>query len=132
MADYERSTTVNATPQALFDYLADVDNLPRYFERMVSASPGNGEEVKVAARLDGRTVEGKAWFRRNEAEKKIEWGSEGPNDYHGSLDVDGQGQNSRVTVHISTARVATEEINVGIEQTLANIKRLVEGAGVPA
>ena len=47
MSDYERSTTVEAEADALFDYLSDVGNLPRYFSRMTEAEPAGGEAVHV-------------------------------------------------------------------------------------
>ena len=53
----------------------------------------------------------------------------GPNDYHGWLDVtDEGGGRSTVAVHVSTVRVEDrpDEINQGLERTLANVRRLVE------
>jgi uncharacterized membrane protein len=83
MADYERSQTVEAPAGALFGFLADVGNLPRYFEQMTSAEPAGAEAVRVTAEVDGREQEGEAWFRVDQEAKRVEWGSEGPNDYHG-------------------------------------------------
>jgi hypothetical protein len=105
MADYERSQTVEA--------------------------PG-GEAVRVTAQVDGREQEGEAWFRVDREAKRVEWGSEGPNDYHGWLDVtDEGGGRSSVAVHVSTVRVEDrpDELNQGLERTLGNVKRLVEEQG---
>jgi hypothetical protein len=57
MADYERSQTVEAPAGALFEFLADVGNLPRYFEQMTAAEPAGGEAVRVTAVVDGRERE---------------------------------------------------------------------------
>jgi uncharacterized protein YndB with AHSA1/START domain len=46
MGDFQASTTVDADANALFDYLSQVSNLPRYFARMTSAEPGDGAEVQ--------------------------------------------------------------------------------------
>jgi len=130
VTDYTGSSRVDAPADALFDYLSDVGNLPDYFSRMRSAAPGEGEEVHtVAEGPDGQTVEGDAWFRVDQEAKRVEWGSEGPNDYHGHLDVSEEGRSSRVEVHISTARVTSDEVDRGIEETLASIRRLVEDEG---
>jgi uncharacterized membrane protein len=132
MADYERSQTVEAPAGALFDFLADVGNLPGYFEQMTSAEPAGGEAVRVTAEVDGREREGEAWFRLDREGRRVEWGSEGPNDYHGWLDVTDQGGGrSTVAVHVSTERVEDrpDEINQGLERTLENVKRLVEEPG---
>jgi uncharacterized membrane protein len=127
MADHTGSTSVDAPPQALFDYLSEVGNLPKYFARMTSAEMGDGEQVRTSATMpNGETVEGDAWFRVDQSAQRIEWGSEGHNDYHGHLDVTGEGSTSTVEVHISTERVANGEVDAAINETLANIKRLVE------
>jgi hypothetical protein len=59
MADYERAQTVEAPAGALFEFLADVGNLPRCFERMTAAEPADGEAVRVRAEIDGREQEGR-------------------------------------------------------------------------
>ena len=129
MADYERAETVEAPAGTLFEFLADVGNLPRYFEQMTAAEPAGGEAVRVTAEVDGREREGEAWFRADQERQRVEWGSEGPNDYHGWLDVtDESGGRSTVAVHVSTVRVEDrpDEINQGLERTLTNVRRLVE------
>jgi uncharacterized membrane protein len=132
MADYERAQTVEAPAEALFAFLAEIGNLPRYFEQMTAAEPAGGEAVRVTAEVDGREREGEAWFRVDRESRRVEWGSEGPNDYHGWLDVtDEGGGRSTVAVHVSTERVEDrpDEINQGLERTLGNVRRLVEEAG---
>lgn len=127
MGDYSGSTSVSASETDLFDYLSDVGNLPKYFARMTSAAPGDGEEVKTTAKMpDGAEVQGNAWFRVDPSAKHIEWGSEGPSDYRGLLDVTADGGGCTVTVSLHTTRGEGAEVEDGIQETLANIKRLVE------
>ena len=134
MADYDGRTTVSAPEDALFAYLSDVSNLPEYFSRMTEAHRTGGEEVHTEARMpSGDTVEGEAWFRVDEGAKHIAWGSEGENDYNGFLDVTAvDGSSSQVQVHIHSPHVADEQVQVGVDQTLATIKEKVEGRGVAA
>ncbi|RBY80965.1 SRPBCC family protein [Geodermatophilus sp. TF02-6] len=130
MGDFTASTTVGRDPQSLFDYLSDVGNLPRYFSRMTSAEPGQGEEVHTTARMpDGQEVQADAWFRVDTGAQRIEWGSEGPNDYHGHLDVRPDGGGSEVEVYLHTTRVddGNQQVEDGLRETLANIKQQVEG-----
>jgi uncharacterized membrane protein len=133
MADFTGTTTVDASQKALFAFLSDVSNLPRYFARMTSATPGNGEEVHTTAQMpDGTTVEGDAWFRVDDSSQRIEWGSEGASEYHGAVDVRSKGDTaSEVEVHVHTTRVEPGDSGVqeGVETTLAQIKRLVEDQG---
>jgi len=49
MNDYEKSGSVHAPAQQLFDFLSEVRNLPRYFERMTKAEPAEGDAVQVEA-----------------------------------------------------------------------------------
>ena len=58
-------------------------------------------------------------------------GSKGPNDYHGSLDVDGDGSTSSVAVFLHTERHDSGGIDRGIADTLAAVKRLVEAGPAP-
>lgn len=129
MADFTGTTTVSVPATALFEYLSDVNNLPKYFARMTSARPGQGEEVTTTAKLaDGTEVQGNAWFRIDKQAQRIEWGSEGPSAYSGSLDVNADGNGSSVRVRLHTTRVADgdREVQDGITETLDNIKRQAE------
>jgi uncharacterized membrane protein len=132
MGDFSGTITVDASSQALFDYLSDVGNLPQYFSRLTSAVPGDGEEIKTTAKMpDGPEVQGDAWFRVDAEAQRIEWGSEGPSDYHGRLEVSPSGESSAVEVHVHTTRVddGDQVAQDSITETLGNIKRLVEERG---
>lgn len=130
MADFTGTTSVSVPPQTLFDYLSDVGNLPKYFARMTSAVPGDGEEVKTTAKMpDGTEVQGDAWFRVDQGAQRIEWGSEGPSSYGGHLEVRAAGDGSEVEVHLHTTRVpeGSSEVQDGVTETLAAIKKQTEG-----
>ncbi len=79
---------------------------------------------------DGQEVEGDAWFTVDDEAQRIEWGSEGPNDYHGYVDVTASGDGSSVEVHLHTTRVedGDSQVDDGIRETLANIKRQAEAS----
>ncbi|MER5673632.1 WhiB family transcriptional regulator [Pseudonocardia alni] len=133
MADFHASTTVNADAAALFAFLSDIRNLPRYFSRMTAARPGDGNEVHTEAQTpDGTRVEGDAWFEVDRDARRIAWGSEGPGDYRGSLEVTdigtGSGPGSQVTVWLHTTRVPDHDGTVqgGLDATVAAVRQLVE------
>lgn len=131
MGDYQQAQDIDASAQELFDYLADIRNLPRYFESMTSAEPADGEAVHVVADVHGIRREGQAWFRVDHDRRQLEWGSEGDSGYRGSLDVTGEGATSTVTVSLHTERVESGELDEGLAGTLANIKTLVEAGPAP-
>jgi hypothetical protein len=128
MGDYESSAQVIAGEQVLFEYLSDVSNLPKYFARMTRAEHVGEEEIATEAVVNGRTESGTAWLRVDYDRKHLDWGSEGPSNYSGQLDVTGDTRQSTVTVRVHTERVGDgdPQVQQGLEQTLAQIKQLVE------
>jgi carbon monoxide dehydrogenase subunit G len=135
MGDYERSTTVDVPVDDLFEFLSRVENLPRYMDRMTEAHSLAGDEVSVEAKVEPgdvgsegaengeRTVRGEAWFRIDADQRTVAWGSEGPHDYRGELEVTPAGPGSTVTVRLHTMHEA-DGIEDGIDETLANIQRI--------
>jgi hypothetical protein len=131
MGDYSGSADAGAPAGQLFGYLSEVSNLPRYITAMTSAEPAGQDAVHVVADVDGVTREGEAWFRVDRERRHLEWGSEGPDNYHGYLDVTGDGATASVTVFLHTERHHSGEIERGIAGTLAAIKQLVEAGPAP-
>ena len=64
--------------------------------------------------------------------KHLDWGSEGPNNYHGRLDVTGDDAASRVSVALHTDNVEDQRIDQGLTETLDEVQRLVESGPAPA
>jgi len=130
MPTYKSSVSIEATPDAVFAYVSDVRNLPTYFDRMTSAEPVGGEAVRVVADVNGEPTTGEAWFRTHEGHRhRIEWGFEGPENYHGWLEVDREGHVASVTVEVHTARVSDDEIDRALDRTLFALKAQVEAEG---
>jgi carbon monoxide dehydrogenase subunit G len=121
--EHEHTEHVAASPDRVFAALADVGNLPRYVPQVTAAERIDGDKVRIEARYEGHTQQGEAWFRADESERRIEWGSPG-SDYHGWIQVSPDGEGSRLTLFLETARgeVADSEV-MG---TLDAIRRLVE------
>ena len=132
MPDYQRSAMVKASADALFDYLSDIRNLPKYFDRMTSARLAGPDEVYSTANVNGKEEEGSGKFHIDEAAKKLQWSSEGENDYHGELEVTGDGNASEVAVKLHTKSAHKQQIEAGLQNTLGNIVRLVEESATKA
>jgi hypothetical protein len=128
MGDYESSTQVKVGEQVLFEYLSDVSNLPKYFARMTKAEQTGQGEIATEAEVNGQIVQGTAWLRADYDRKHLDWGSEGPSNYSGQLDVEGDTRQSTVTVRLHTERVGDDDpqVKAGLEDTLEQIKQLVE------
>lgn len=126
MVDFERTVSVDAAPDEAFRFLTDPDNLPRYVETMISAEPGEGGRLRVAADVQGRHEEGEARLRVDEAKRRMEWAGDGGSVYRGWLEVGAAGTGSSVTIHIEGARDDERtEIERALDQTAANIQRML-------
>ena len=128
MAEYRHQRDMQADPDRLFDYLSDVSHLPEYFSRMTKAEQVDDEEVRTQAVLDPddgsgpRQVEGTAWFEVDQAERRLQWGSEGDNDYYGEIAVaPGLAGGSRVTLSLHTSS-GHEGIDEAIAETLDEVE----------
>lgn len=129
MGDYQATTDVSAPAERLFDYLKEVGNLPEYFAAMVEAESIGGGKVRTAAVVNGERNEGEANFKVDEGANRIEWSAPGPHDYSGWLEVSGSSDSSSVEVHVTTEHTEGDQVQSGVDDTVANIKRLVEQQG---
>jgi len=119
---------VNASPEAVFAYLSDIDHLTDYIPGMVLARE-EGERLRVAAEVQGRHEEGAAWLRTDRDLRRIEWGGEGAAGYGGWLKVTESAPGSAVTIHLRTDRESdAEEIRASLARALANIKEQLAGS----
>jgi len=133
MADYRRERDFDTHPDRLYNYLADVANLPSYFTQMTSAHKVGPREVHTTAEVEmpgqgRRRVEGEVWFRTDKQARQIEWGSEGANNYRGRVLVserDDQGCSVLLKISTEAEHPGVEE---GIDKTLDNIARATDRA----
>jgi len=129
MPIYKSSVSIEAPVEVVFAYVSDVRHLASYVEGMVEAEPLGAERVRVTAEVDGQRRVGEAWFRVKPGRRRprIEWGSAGPHDYHGWLEVDREGEVASVTVELHTGRVSDDRIDEALDRTLFALRDRVEG-----
>ena len=126
MGSYRYTESADLSPQRVFDYLADVRNLPRYLPSMTTAEPEGGDRVHVEATVDGRTEAGEAWMRVDREQRRIEWGSEGPNDYHGKLEISDQGpERCTIELELHTVRAEGPEIEQGVRHAVDGLIKAI-------
>ena len=121
--EHEHTQHVAANADSVFAALADVGNLPRYVPQVTAAERTGEDTVRVQARYEGHTQEGEAWFRTDDGERRIEWGSP-HGEYHGWIQIDPDGDGSRLTLFLDTAHGDAPDSEV--MGTLDAIRRLVE------
>ncbi|MGI8948668.1 MAG: SRPBCC family protein [Ornithinimicrobium sp.] len=132
MTTHTSTVQIDVSAQQLWTYLSHVENLPEYLPQMTSAHRTGDDTVQVTAQIDpsdqpAREVEGQAWFTVKEEGKTLTWGSEGPNNYQGQLDIDSAGDSScELTLRINSERAQADDVETGVQRTAKGIKRAAE------
>ncbi len=134
MPQYSATQTVDVDAKRLFAYLSEVDNLPDYFPRITSARRTDDDKIEVTASVpdgsgDTRGERGEAWLRVEQADTTLVWGSPGPNDYEGRLDLDPVDDDScTLTVAITTDRADadSERMQQGVDEAVRGVKEAAE------
>ncbi len=144
MAEYEHSLSVQASPDAVFRFVSDIRNLPRYLPTTHQAEAQGEGRVRVRGEAGGHAYDSDGYFRADATKHRLEWGSDGENNYSGWLQIEEgrDGGASNVTVHLSFAprpdlaqRMDEQTgdhdrtIQQGLEAALLSIQNQVEGRG---
>jgi hypothetical protein len=119
--EHVHSEHVAAEPDQVFAALKDPGSLMRFVPQMTKVEQ-DGERVEVEARYEGRTQRGEAYFRTNDAARRIEWGSE--SGYRGWLEVAPDEGGAMLTLGLHTTHV--EHADHDVAGTLDAMRRLVE------
>jgi hypothetical protein len=90
--------------------------------QITAARPAGEGRVEVDARYEGHEQHGEAPFSADVAARRIEWGT--ANGYHGWLQVDADGDGSRLTLFLDTPHAGASDHDVAA--TLDAIRMLVE------
>ncbi|WP_049564530.1 SRPBCC family protein [Streptomyces sp. SBT349] len=100
MTEYERSRTMPAQPEHVFDQAADLNQLDAWLPDALHVNAGDPPAVTVH---EDRTDEDtSALFRAQRDQMRLEWGTRDQDSYTGWLQVAGiDGGASEVTVHLS-------------------------------
>jgi uncharacterized membrane protein len=153
MNEFIHSITIEAPPEQVFAFVSDIDNLPDYLPTVNNAEPETDERVRVQGEAAGRRYDSDGYFRVDEENMRIEWGSDGETNYSGLLIVkpnessrdntaSGEATNCEVTVSIffeprpdqeeqfrHQGRDTDEIMREGIQKALLSIKNHCEGVG---
>ena len=143
--DFESSIEVNANADRIFEFLSDVRNVPQYLPTVTNAEPQPGERIHTQGKVGEHTYDSDGHFRIDRDRRRLEWGSDGENDYGGSMEVTEKGSDKaavKVQIHYAPqpeTRQRMEQqspqhsfesaMNEGINKSLESIKRICEGTG---
>lgn len=143
MKEYEQTRHIQAPRNKVFAFVSDINNLPDYLPTVRNAAMEDGERIRVQGEANGHRYDDTGFFRVDQAQQRLEWGSDGDSNYAGWLEVQGDltAATSTVTVHIKfdpkpeLARQMEQQggrdeaINEGIKNALISIQNHCEGKG---
>ena len=142
MAEYERSRLVQASPDDVFAFVSDANNLATFLPTVDVVEPQAEGRVEVHGEVRGRSYEDEGWFRVDEARRRIEWGAD-ERTYSGWLTVAADDAGAQVVAHLSMPPYVTpsgapitgepdidpDPIEESLEAVLDSLRNVMEGRG---
>ena len=142
MAEYTDRIDVAAPADAVFAFVSDIENLPKYLPTVHHAHPQGGERVEVEGEANGHPYNSDGFFKVDQSSRTMTWGSDGENDYSGKMKVTGDGSMAQVECSLKFTPSADMKQSMdknqggpsaamtdGLHASLQSIKQLCEGTG---
>ena len=121
--EHESSMTIPVAPDRLCAAISEVGNLSRLIPPLRSVRRTDSDHVAVDAEYEGHDQHGEAWFRTDADARRVEWGSDA-HPYRGWMQVEPDGEGSKLTLHLSTAHVS--DIKDYVASTFESIRSHVK------
>ncbi len=129
---------MRAPADRVFDFIADVRNLPKYLPTTKDAHTEGGDRVRVQGEAKGHSYNSDGYLRADRAAKRLEWGAD-EGYCSGWMQVHGSGEETTATVHVSFrghppgsgehGGPKPEDVREGLRKGLESIRNQVEGGG---
>ncbi|MCC9309565.1 SRPBCC family protein [Kitasatospora sp. RB6PN24] len=128
MTEYERTRTMPALPELVFDEAADTGRLDAWMPRDLHVRVDDPPAVTVHEDRSGADERG--LLRALRDQRRMEWGTRDDGRYAGWLQVAGMGAGaSQVTIHLSffggTSAPTREAVEQGLDESLARLEEQV-------
>lgn len=138
MPDFEQSLRIRSSAEQVFEFIADVRNMPRYLPTTSQASARSEGRVRVEGDVHGRHYDSEGYLRRVADRNRIEWGAD-EGDYQAWIEARDRGdEHVDVIVHLrfddatwnEELREAREaDIRRALAAALRSIQQQLEGTG---
>ncbi len=142
MPDYSDHIDVAAPADAVFAFISDIANLPKYLPTVHGAHSHGVDRVEVDGQANGHQYASTGWFKADSEARQMSWGSDGQNDYAGKMAVTGDGSAAQVTCTLRFSPTGEVKQSMdehqggpgnamtdGLRASLQSIKQLCEGTG---
>lgn len=77
LTDYRHQMRMHADPEAIFAFVADATNLPKYLDFVRQARPLDEGRVALEVRAGDRTLALDGFLRRDPRSLRLDWGLDG-------------------------------------------------------
>jgi uncharacterized membrane protein len=135
MPDFEHSITLRATAEDVYDFVADVRNMPRYLPTTKHAESQGRDRVRVQGEVqppgqEMHRYDADGYVRRLADRNRLEWGAD-EGHYSGWLEARDRGEaECEVKVHLSMREAPPgDRVQEGLVAALESIRRHMEGEG---
>ena len=135
MADYEQTLRIACSPAKIFDFVAKIENLPKYLPTTHDAQSQGQDRVRVQGEAHEHRYDSDGFLRADRERQRLEWGAD-EGYYAGWLQITQQGQACDVTVHLrldgmpAGGKLPPEaDIEDGLAKGLRSIQNHCEGTG---
>lgn len=134
---YEDSLMIDAAPYEVFEFVADITNLPKYIPTTKQAQSQGPDRVRVQGEAHGHPYDSDGFLRADRHAMRLDWGAD-EGGYKGALQIQPDGEGSLVTVQLWLGdRLAgadgggpsPDQVQEGLRKGLESIKNQVEGHG---
>lgn len=117
--EFEPSITVAAPADSIFDFVSDVSNVPQYLPTVKNAQPQQGERIRTQGQVGEHSYDSDGHFRVDRQARRIEWGSDGENDYGGCFKFRRMGTHNLKSKCIFTSHLSLRLYSVWQSNPLA-------------
>ncbi|GAB4457009.1 MAG: SRPBCC family protein [Armatimonadaceae bacterium] len=130
--------TIDAPAKSVFNFIADIRNLPKYLPTTEEAKKQGPERVHVQGEAHGHEYDADGYLRANQDEMRLEWGAD-EGYYSGYMQLKPQNGNGQtdVTVHLTFKEKPSQggdapsdaDIEEGMRKALESIQNHMTGNG---
>jgi uncharacterized protein YndB with AHSA1/START domain len=122
VSEYERSRTMAAPSEIVFQVASEVETMDRWLPTMTEVEETSPEVLHVEGEVGGQHYEAEGLYAARPEQLRMEWGSRDTDDYSGWLQVADSGAGaSEATIHLSfrgEQRPAADDIEQGLDAAL--------------
>jgi uncharacterized membrane protein len=138
MPDFEQSLRIQSSAEQVYEFIADVSNMPQYLPTTQHAESRGDSRVRVEGQVHGRHYDSEGFLRRTADRNRIDWGAD-EGDYRGWIEARDRGAAQvDVIVHLwfddaawdeETKDAREADVRRALSAALRSIQQRLEGTG---